>query len=93
MWLAFFKGFYNGLDEGHTNWFVYDGEDEFERPYKFRFSKACNDKTSSSIFQCMITPGILPVDFHHGRCHKGTQIPIVPPSYEFYNPSVAARQL
>jgi hypothetical protein len=41
----------------------------------------------------MIKPGVLPFDFRHGRYHKGTKIPIIPPTYEFYNPSVAARQL
>lgn len=79
-----FKHFYNGFTEGATIWFAYEEyNDEFELPYKFRFRSACVDEGSSAIFQSIFHPGVLPVGFYHGH----TQ-----PSYEFYYPSVAARQ-
>lgn len=86
--IELFKGFYKGFEQGFNSWFIYDEEDEFEHPYEFRFSTPWTDESSSSIFQSMIKPGIVPVDFRHGRCWKNTKKPIIPPTYEFYNPSV-----
>jgi len=59
---------------------------EFELPISFRFETACLDEQLTVIFQCIVKPGLLPVEFRHGREKP-------PTSYEFYNPSIAARQL
>lgn len=88
--VTFFKAFYNGLANENVIWFAYNDEDEFECPYKFKFSTACTDEISSSIFQCMIMPGILPVDFCHGQYHKGTKIPVV---HQIMNSTIHRRRL
>jgi hypothetical protein len=54
-------------------------------PVKFSFESIDTDADSMTSFGETITPGILPVDFFTRRSHQ--------PSYEFYYPSVAARQL
>jgi hypothetical protein len=59
---------------------------EFELPISFRFETACSDKPSTAIFQHIVKPGLLLVEFRHGWEKP-------PMSYEFYNPSIAARQL
>lgn len=57
----------------------------FEFPYKFQFNEISSYKESTKIFLHMVTPCILPVNFHSGRNIKL--------SYEFYLPSAISRQL
>lgn len=82
----FFRGFYKGLSDEVFTWFVYLEIAEFELPISFRFETACSDEPSTAIFQHIVKPGLLPVEFRHGREKLSM-------SYEFYNPSVAADQL
>ena len=77
-----FKRFYHGFTKESLIWFTYNDDDDYELS-SFRFSNACID--GAAIFTVSITPGILPVGFHSGRNQQH--------SYEFYYPSVAARQL
>jgi len=60
----FFKIFYNGFTNDTMIWFIYEGADDFELP-AFRFSKVYTD--SAEVFQRIVSPGILPVDFRQGR--------------------------
>jgi hypothetical protein len=63
-----FQCFYKGLLKEIVTWFPYDDDEDeyFELPCEFRFDTLCTDATSSAIFDCMIKPAILPVDFRHG---------------------------
>jgi hypothetical protein len=82
----FFKLFYKGFSEDILIWFVYTTIPKFELPLSFRFEYVCTDVESSKILNCVMKPGLLPIEVRHGR--------VKPPlSYEFYNPSIAARQL
>jgi hypothetical protein len=61
--------------------------DQFERPYFFKFDKVCDPKyASKKIFQVVVTLCLLPTNF----CYGGGKAKLY--SYEFYHPSVAARQ-
>jgi hypothetical protein len=67
-------------------WYAYHDENNaFELPIKFSFDSVNTKAESMESFGEAITPGILPVNFFTGRSHQ--------PSYEFYYPLVAARQL
>jgi hypothetical protein len=63
----------------------YRENEDLTLPYKFNYEFGCSDKVSTEVFNSFNKPFILPSEFHHGR--------LVQPSYEFYNPNVAARQL
>lgn len=59
-----FKRFYRGFSEEVLLWLPYDDEDnEFEFSYKFQFDLACTDEISSLIFNCLVKPCALPVEF------------------------------
>lgn len=87
----FFKIFYKGFNEDILIWLPYDDEDnEFENPSSFRCDTTCTDELASLIFNCLIKPCTLPVEFRHGRSKTGADASF--PSYEFYNPVFVARQ-
>ena len=81
----FFKSFYNGFPEISTIWFAYQDEKVmYENPFKFQLESWKTDEEATKIMKEIIFPRILPINFTAG---KDT------PSYEFYNSSVATRQL
>ena len=81
----FFKCFYNGFSETSTIWFAYHDEKVvYENPFKFQLDSWKTDEDATKIMKEIISPRILPVNF--------TSCKDIP-SFEFYNPSVAARQL
>jgi hypothetical protein len=82
----FFKLFYKGFSEDILIWFVYTTILEFEVPSSFRFESGCTDVESSKILNCVMKPGLLPIEVRHGRVKP-------PVSYEFYNPSITSKQL
>ena len=49
---------------------------------------------AAAIFNSFVKPYVLPAEFHHGRGKMATSsfIPGNLPTYEFYNPSLVARQ-
>ena len=78
----YFRCFYNDFSEETTSWYPYQRtEPLFELPF-------CYDLTSNTfdndLTDVLIKPGILPVNFFSGKDA---------PTYEFYNPSVAAQQI
>jgi hypothetical protein len=78
--------FFKGISDKVLTWFVCPEVAEFELPISLRFETACSDELSTAIFQYIVKPGLLPVEFRHG--HEKP-----PTSYEFYNPSVATHRL
>ena len=81
----FFKSFYNGFPEISTIWFAYQDEKVmYENPFKFQFDSWKTDEEATKIMKETISPRVLPVNFTTGKDIH---------SYEFYNPSVPARQL
>ena len=81
----FFKCFYNGFPETFTVWFAYQDEKViYENPFKLQLDSWKTDEEATKIMKEIISPRILPINF---TASKDV------PSYEFYNPSVAARQL
>lgn len=77
-----FRCFYNGFTETSTIRYPYYGEDPiFEYPICFDSATNTFDR---EILEILIKPGILPTNLFAGK---------TPPTYEFYNPSAAARQL
>jgi len=81
----FFKCFYRGFAEDSTIWLVYHDENtSYENPFKFQLDSLKTDEEATKIMKEIISPRILPINFTAG---KDTS------SYEFYNPSMAARQL
>ena len=81
----FFKSFYNGFPKISTTWFAFQDEKViYENPFKFQLDSWKTDEEATKIMKEIISPKILPVNFTAGK---------YVPSYEFYNPSVAARQL
>jgi len=81
----FFKCFYNGFTEDSIIWFAYHDDDkDYENPFKFRLDSWRDDEYSRNSMKEIIAPRILPANFTSG---KDT------PSFEFYYPSVVARQL
>ncbi|CAO2184601.1 unnamed protein product [Urochloa humidicola] len=78
---SYFCCFYNGLNKQVLTWHAYeDPNHNFEFPYNFKFDEA-NQADKQAIFKEMICPNILPIISRNID------------SYEFYNPSVIARQL
>ncbi|RLM48734.1 hypothetical protein C2845_PMPSC004515 [Panicum miliaceum] len=78
----YFRCFYNGLSEEMIIWHPYQTvEPIFELPVCFDFSTRTFDK---ELMDVLIKPGILPANFFSGKDS---------PTYEFYCPSAAARQL
>jgi hypothetical protein len=83
---TFFICFYNGFTQEKIVWYAYHDENNaFELPVKFSFDSINTEAESMESFGEAITLGIFPVNFFTSRSHQ--------PSYEFYYPSVAARQL
>jgi hypothetical protein len=82
----FFKLLYKGFSGEILEWFIYSDIPEFELPYSFRFESKYTDAGPLKILNCLIKPCLLSIEVRHGR----EKLPI---SYEFYNPSIAARQL
>ena len=81
----FFKCFYNGFPETSTIWFAYQDEKViYENPFKFQLDSWKTDEEATKIMKEIVYPRILPINFTAGKDI---------PSYEFYNLSVAARQL
>ena len=81
----FFKFFYNGFPKTSTICFAYhDEEVVYENPFKFQLDSWKIDEDATKIMKDIISPRILPVNFTSGKDI---------PSFEFYNPLVAARQL
>ncbi|XP_039838978.1 uncharacterized protein LOC120699159 [Panicum virgatum] len=81
----FFRCFYNGFPEISTIWFAYQDEKViYENPFKFQLDSWKTDEDATKIMKEITSPRILPINFTAGKDI---------PSYEFYNPSVAARQL
>ena len=79
----FFKSFYNGFLEISTIWFAYQDEKVmYENSFKFQFDSWKTDEEATKIMKEIISPRVLPVSFTTGKDIH---------SYEFYNPSVAAR--
>jgi hypothetical protein len=82
----FFKLLYKGFSGEILEWFIYSDIPEFDLPYSFRFESKYTDAGPLKILNCLIKPCLLSIEVRHGR----EKLPI---SYEFYNPSIAARQL
>lgn len=80
-----FKVFYYGFREDLINWFPYEDLADFDIPCNFHPGEALATEISMKIFTTCIRPLLLPTGFAAGR--------IQTPSYEFYHPSVYARQL
>jgi hypothetical protein len=81
----FFKCFYHGFAENSTIWFAYNDENtSYENSFKFQLNSWKTDEEATKIMKEIISPRILPANFTFGN---------ETPSYEFYNPSIAARQL
>jgi hypothetical protein len=78
-----FKTFYKGFD--NFSWLPYRENENLTLPCKFSYESGCDDKVSTELFNAFIKPCVLPAEFHHGRSLN--------PTYEFYNPNMAARQL
>ncbi|RLN09941.1 hypothetical protein C2845_PM11G17080 [Panicum miliaceum] len=78
----YFRCFYNGFSEETVSWYPYRTvEPIFELPVCYDSSTHTFDR---ELMDILIKPGILPANFFSGKDS---------PTYEFYNPSVAARQL
>jgi hypothetical protein len=81
----FFKCFYNGFPEISTIWFAYHDEKvSYEKPFKFQLDSRKDDEDVTKSMKEIISPRILPANFTSSKDA---------PSFEFYNPSIAARQL
>ena len=81
----FFKCFYNGFSETSTVWFAYQDEKViYENPFKLQLDSWKTDEEATKIMKEVISLRILPINFTAGKDV---------PSYEFYNPSVVARQI
>ena len=80
-----FKCFYNGFDEEFIIWFAFhDDNNDYENPIKFHFDTWGEDEHGVNSLKEVIAPRILPANFTSGRGQH---------SFEFYYPSIAARQL
>jgi len=76
---------YNDCQLISTVWFAYQDEKViYENPFKFQLDSWKTDEEATKIMKEIVSPRILPINFTAGKDI---------PSYEFYNPSVAARQL
>jgi hypothetical protein len=82
----FFKLFYRNSLEATLELFVYLDTLEFELPASFRFQTIYSDPEEFKILSHLVRPSLLPVEIRHGREKP-------PTSYEFYCPSILARQM
>ena len=82
---SWFRSFYLGLTSDNIVRFPYADMSDFEIPFSFRTDAPMADAVSSQIFEACIRPCLLPVGIGSGRTHRS--------SYEFYHPSVGARQM
>ena len=82
---SWFRSLYIGFNSENTVRFPYQDMSDFEIPFTFRPDAPMADALSSQIFEACIRPCLLPVGIGSGRTHR--------PSYEFYHPSVGARQM
>ena len=80
-----FRHFYVGFPSEDRIWFAYEGIVDFEIPFKFRPDNPLADADSKAYLAAFILPRLLFVGVAPGRAQHL--------SYEFYNPSVCARQL
>ena len=81
----FSKCFYNGFPKISTIWFAYHDEKvSYENPFKFQLDSWKADEDATKSMKEIISPRILPANFTSGK---------EAPTFEFYNPSTAARQL
>jgi hypothetical protein len=80
---SWFRVFYQGL----TNpiYLPYTNSEIFENPSAFRLDDFADDETTRHLYSIMIRPCFLPVDM-------STSNRITKPSYESYQPVIAARQ-
>jgi hypothetical protein len=74
------------LPKGSTRWFVYSDILEFELLIFFRFQTIYSDVEELKILSHLVRPSLLLVEIRHGREKP-------PTSYEFYFPSIVARQI
>ena len=83
--MIFFNSFYNGFSEISTIWFAYHDENtSYENPFKFQLDSWKTDEDATKSMKEIVSPRILPANFTSGKDA---------PTFEFYNPSIAARQL
>jgi len=83
--LIIFNSFYNGFSEISTIWFAYHDENtSYENPFKFQLDSWKTDEDATKSMKEIVSPRILPANFTSGKDA---------PTFEFYNPSIAARQL
>ena len=93
---AWFEIFYIGPNDQDQMWFAYDEanfadnplstDSIFENPSDISMKSVLGSTDSAKNFYACIHPRLLPSGIASGKKSK-------PPSYEFYHPSVAARQL
>jgi hypothetical protein len=82
----FFKLFYKEFPEATLEWFVYLDILEFELLASFRFQNIYSYAEEFKILSHLVRPSLLPIEIRHGREKP-------PTSYEFYCPSIVARQM
>jgi len=82
----FFKIFYKNSLEAALEWFVYPDTLEFELPASFKFQTIHSVPKEFKIISHLVRPSLLPVEIRHGREKP-------PNSYEFFYPSIVARQM
>jgi len=82
----FFKLLYKDFPEATLEWFVYSDILEFELPASFRFQNIYSYAKKFKILSHLVRPSLLPIEIRHGREKT-------PTSYEFYYPSIVARQM
>uniref|UniRef100_J3LQ91 DUF1409 domain-containing protein n=1 Tax=Oryza brachyantha TaxID=4533 RepID=J3LQ91_ORYBR len=80
-----FKLCYLGQEPNACTWFAYPDSRDYEAPNILRLDEILAHKCSLENLAFALTPCLLSVSFHSGRSAQ--------PSYEFYHPSLAARQL
>ena len=79
----FFKCVYHGFAENSTIWFVYHNENtNYENPFKFQLDSWKTDEDATKSMREIISPRL-------ANFTSGKEVP----TFEFYNPSTAARQL
>ena len=76
---------YNGFSESSTIWFAYHDDDaNYENPFKLQLNSWKDDEYATNNMKEIISPRILPANFTSSKDA---------PTFEFYYPSVAAKQL
>lgn len=89
-----FKKFYRGFEVDILIWLPYDDEDnDLTLPFSFRFETGCSDPKATTIFNYIIKPYVLSVEFCHSRGKTSSSSHLENlPTYEFYNANFVARQ-